>query len=117
MQRMQMKSLEQPDEIRTLPKTKLDIINIGDVTLMRATFEPGWKWSECIKPSAKTNSCEVPHINYVLSGRLKVMMDDGTVKEMKPGDFAVIPPGHDAEVVGNENCVMLDISGGRIYGK
>lgn len=117
MSTMQMKNLSRPDETRNLPKTKIEIVNFGGITIMRATFQPGWKWSECVKPTAGTNSCQVPHINYILSGRIVIKMDDGTEKELGPGDAADIPPGHDAWVTGNEPCVALDFTGGKIYGK
>jgi mannose-6-phosphate isomerase-like protein (cupin superfamily) len=115
---MDVKNLSQPDEIRNLPKTKVEVVNLeGNTTIMRVTFQPGWKWSECVKPTAGTKSCEVPHINFIISGHIKVVMDDGTEFEMGPGDAAEVPPGHDAWVVGSEPCVALDFSGGKIYGK
>lgn len=114
---MEVKNLSTPDEIRTPPKTKIEVVKVGDTTVMRATFEPGWKWSECIKPIVGTKSCEAPHLNYVLSGRMKIHMDDGTEKEMGPGDAAYIPPGHDAWVVGDEPCVAIDVIAGKIYAK
>ncbi len=114
---MEKKNLNTPDEVRTPPKTKIEVVKVGDSTIMRATFEPGWKWSECVKPIVGTKSCEAPHTNYVLSGRMKVVMDDGTEMEMGPGDAADIPPGHDAWVVGNEPCVAIDFAAGKIYAK
>jgi mannose-6-phosphate isomerase-like protein (cupin superfamily) len=114
---MFVKHLGSPDELRTPPKTKVEVVKVGSSTVMRATFEPGWKWSECVKPIAGTKSCQVPHINYVISGRMKVVMDDGTTAEMGPGDAAEIPPGHDAWVVGNEPCVAIDFAAGQIYAK
>jgi len=114
---MEVKSLNNPDEVRTPPKTKIEVVKVGDSTVMRATFEPGWKWSECIKPIAGTNSCQAPHINYVISGRMKVVMDDGTEMEMGAGDAADIPPGHDAWVIGNEPCVAIDFAAGKVYAK
>lgn len=114
---MEVKNLSKPDETRILPKTQVEVSNLSDATLMRATFQPGWKWSECVKPTVGTKSCEVPHINYVISGRMKILLDDGTEKEMGPGDFAEIPPGHDAWVVGEEPCVVIDFAGGKTYGK
>jgi quercetin dioxygenase-like cupin family protein len=114
---LEVKSLNKPDETRTPPKTKVEVVKVGDSTIMRATFEPGWKWSEHIKPIAGTESCQVPHVNYVISGRMKVVMDDGTEKEMGPGDAADIPPGHNAWVIGNEPCVAIDFSGGDVYAK
>jgi quercetin dioxygenase-like cupin family protein len=118
MSTIELKSLTQPDEIRTLPKTKIEVVDLGDsVNIMRATFQPGWKWSECIQPTVGTKSCQAAHINYVISGQMKIIMDDGTENEMGPGDVAEIPPGHDAWVLGNEPCVMLDFSAGKTYGK
>ena len=111
MNTMQKKSLTKPDEIRTFPKGKLEISIIEGTSFGKGTFEPGWKWSESIKPIAKTHSCQVAHNNYHISGRLHVKMDDGTEKEFGPGDVGVIPPGHDAWVVGNEPCVILDFNG------
>lgn len=118
MDTVSIKSLSQPDEIRNLPKTKIEVVDLGNSTiLMRATFQPGWKWSECVKPTVGTISCQAPHINYIISGRMKILMDNGTEKEMGPGDAAEIPPGHDAWVIGNEPCVAIDFSAGKVYGK
>jgi mannose-6-phosphate isomerase-like protein (cupin superfamily) len=117
MRSIELKNIEKPDETRNLPKTKIDVVNFEDVSIMRATFQPGWKWSECIKPTVGTNSCQVEHVIYVLSGRMHIAMDDGASKEIGPGDIVVISPGHDAWVVGNEPCVTLDIVAGIIYGK
>lgn len=114
---IELKNFQNADEIRTLPKTKIEVVNFGDTALMRATFQPGWKWSECIKPTVGTKSCETAHINYVIAGRMKIAMDDGTEKEMGPGDVAIIPSGHDAWVVGNEPCIVIDFGAGKTYGK
>ncbi len=80
------KSFATPDETRNIPKGKIEVVNLGDVQAMRATFEPGWKWSECVKPIAGTDSCQVAHLGYQISGRLIVKMDDGTEYEYGPGD-------------------------------
>ncbi len=117
MATFKLKNFSVADEVRELPKTKIEVITLGETTVMRATFAPGWKWSECVKPTVGTKSCEAPHINYIISGRLAVAMDDGVQKEMGPGDVAVIPPGHDAWTVGNEPCVAIDFSAGKMYGK
>jgi len=114
---MEKKSFDSPDETRQTPKTKVEVVTIGGATLMRATFEPGWKWSEHVKPTAGTDSCQVHHVSYGISGRLKVVMDDGTEMEFGPGDVADIPPGHDAWVVGDEPSVSIDASGGATYAK
>lgn len=117
MNALTVKNLDNPDEVRTLPKTQIEVVNLEDVSIMRVTFQPGWKWSECVKPTVNTPSCHVPHINYIISGRLTIRMDDGIEKEVGPGDAAAIPPGHDAWVVGQEPCVALDFSAGQVYGK
>jgi mannose-6-phosphate isomerase-like protein (cupin superfamily) len=114
---MEAKNFSKPDEVRNLPKTKIEVIKVGDSTIMKGTFEPGWKWSECVKPTAGTESCQAPHIMYVLSGRMKVVMDDGAEMEIGPGDAVDIPPGHDAWIVGNEPCVAIDFAAGKVYAK
>lgn len=114
---METKRFEQADEVRTPPKTKIEIVNISDQTMTKATFEPGWSWDECIKPVAGTDSCQVHHVSYVVQGNMKVKMNDGTEKDIKAGDVVDIPPGHQAWVTGNEACVMIDIAGPSNYGK
>lgn len=105
---MQKKSFDAPDKTMTPVKTKVDIIDIAGITLMRNTFEPGWKWSEHIKPVAGTDVCHVHHVLCAVSGRLKVVMQDGSAVELGPGDVADIPPGHDAWVVGDKPFVGID---------
>jgi len=107
-QTMQVKSFTRPDEVKTVPKTKVEVLTFGDISLMKMTFEPGWKWSEHVKPTARTASCEMPHLTYSISGRLHIRMDDGTECEVGPGDVLFLPPGHDGWVVGNEPYVGLD---------
>ena len=113
--RIQGKNLGSPDEVRSFDKGKMDVVTLDNVTVGLATFEPGWQWSECVKPIAGTDSCQVPHVGYVLSGRIKVVMDDGSEEEFGPDDAVVIPPGHDAWTVGDEPCVMLDFAGADEY--
>lgn len=115
--KMQKKSMSSPDETRNFPKGKLDLVNFEGVTFGHATFEPGWKWSESVKPIAKTDSCQAPHTNYHLSGKLHVKMDDGTEEDFGPGDIGVVPPGHDAWVIGDEPVVAIDITGMVNYAK
>ena len=117
MAKMQKKSLSQADETRTFDKGKLELVTVGEVTFGRATLEPGWKWSTCVKPLVKTKSCEAPHLQYHVSGRIHVVMDDGTEAEFGPGDVSMLPPGHDAWVVGDEPAVIVDISGMAEYAK
>lgn len=115
--KMQKKSMNQPDETRNFPNGKLELVKVEGVTFGLATFEPGWKWSESVKPIVKTDSCQAPHTNYHLSGRLHIKMDDGTENEFGPGDIGVVPPGHDAWVVGGEPAVIVDITGMIDYAK
>ena len=111
IEKMEKKSLSSPDEVRTFPKGKLELATVGGVTFGRAVFQPGWRWSESIKPIAKTESCQMAHTQYIISGRLGCRMDDGTEMVFGPGDVGVIPPGHDGWVVGNEPVVAIDITG------
>ena len=108
---MQTRSLSTPEEIKTLPKTTVEVITFGEVSLMKLTFQPGWHWSERVKPTAWTERCEVPHFHYCLSGRLHVRMDVGTESEIGPGDAQLFPSWHDAWAVGEEPSVGLDVQG------
>ena len=110
-----LKSFNKPDEVREFPLGKVELININGATIGRATFQPGWKWSESVQPLVKTNSCEAPHFQYHISGVLKVKMDDGTILECKPGGISLLPMGHDAWVVGNEPAVVVDFQGMLAY--
>jgi quercetin dioxygenase-like cupin family protein len=110
---MQVKSFNSPDETKTPPKTKVEEVKLPTGVIMRDTFEPGWKWSEHIKPVIGTDSCQVHHVAYVESGRLTIVSDDGTKIDMGPGDVADIPPGHDAWVVGDEPVVFIDFGGSK----
>ena len=111
MVKMQGKNLSQPDELRAFDKGKLELITLGGVVFGRATLQPGWKWSTSLKALMKTKSCEAPHLQYHVSGRIAVLMDDGSQAEFGPGEISLIPPGHDAWVVGNETVVVIDITG------
>jgi quercetin dioxygenase-like cupin family protein len=112
------KNFSTPDETRPIKKGRVEILHLApEVPVMRVTFEPGWKWSECVKPVAKTDSCQVPHLQYVVSGRIVIKMDDGSETEYGPGDLGYVPPGHDAWVVGNEPFVAIDYQGGSLYAK
>jgi mannose-6-phosphate isomerase-like protein (cupin superfamily) len=111
------KSFARPEETRSFDKGRMEVITLGGVTFGRATFEPGWKWSTCMKPIAKTESCQAAHLAYQVSGRMHIVMDDGTARDIGPGEVCSIPPGHDAWVVGNEPVVILDITGADQYAK
>jgi hypothetical protein len=117
MAKMQKKSFAQPDEKRTFPLGLLELVSLGGVTFGRGVFQPGWRWSTSVKPLVKTASCEAPHLQYHVSGRLHVVMDDGSEMEFGPGEVSLLPPGHDAWVVGDEPVVVLDISGMEQYAK
>ena len=115
---MEKKSMNSPDEIRTFEKGKLELTTFKNgTTIGRITLEPGWSWDKCVKPIVKTNSCEAPHTQYMISGRIKVVMDDGSEEEFGPGDTLVVPPGHNAWVVGNESVVGIDFTGLKDYAK
>lgn len=113
----EVKKFTRADEVRQFPKGRLELIKIGGAVVGRATLLPGWKWSTCIQPIVKTKSCEAPHFQYHVSGRIKVLMDDGTVLECKPGDVSLVPPGHDAWVVGKEPAVVVDFQDMLDYAK
>ena len=113
---MQKKALSTPDEKRSFDKGQLELLNLAAVTFGRATFQPGWKWSACVKPIAKTESCQASHLAYHISGRLRVRVDDRSEEEFGRGDVGV-PPGHDAWVVGNEAAVVIDITEMEEYSK
>ncbi len=111
MKAIESKSFDKPDEVRTFDKGKLELIHIDGRTVGRATFQPGWKWSESIRPLINTKSCEAPHFQYHLSGTLRIKTDDGTVKDCKAGDVSMLGSGHDAEVIGDEPVVIVDFQG------
>jgi uncharacterized protein DUF861 len=118
MAKMQKKNLDtSPDKVLRFENGKIELANLGDVTIGRAVLEPGWSWEKCVKPLVKTDSCLAPHIQYIVSGRIKAVMDDGAEEEFGPGDAAVIPPGHNAWVVGNEPVVGIDFTGLKEYAK
>jgi len=113
------KSLDDPEEIRPFQDEtgQLELVNLDSGPVGRATFQPGWRWSEHVGPIAKTDSCQAAHIGYFVSGRMKVVMEDGEEMEYGPGDFAVMAPGHDAWIVGDEPCVVIDWQGFADYAK
>jgi hypothetical protein len=106
-----------PDEIREFPKGRLELVRIGGSTVGHATFEPGWRWSTCVQPIAKTESCQVPHFQYHLSGVMRVRMEDGTEFDCRAGDVSLLPAGHDAWVVGDEPVSVVDFQGMIDYAK
>ncbi|WP_323847173.1 cupin domain-containing protein [Microbulbifer magnicolonia] len=117
MDNAELKSFAEADEVREFPKGRVELVKIGGGIVGRATFEPGWRWSESVQPIAGTDSCEAPHFQYHVSGVLKVLMDDGTELECKPGDVSLLPSGHDAWVVGDEPVVVVDFQGMADYAR
>ena len=111
------KSFNSPDETRRFNNGIVEIVKLGEGTVGRTIFQPGWRWSTDVKPIAKTELCEAPHVLYCVSGRMHVVMGDGTEFEVGPGDVGSIPPGHDAWVVGDQPCVGVDWSGMENYAK
>jgi quercetin dioxygenase-like cupin family protein len=119
MAKMVKKSLDAAEEVRPFKDGmgQVDLVDVASGGVGRATFQPGWQWSKHVKPIAKTDSCQSAHLGYYISGRMKVVMDDGEEEEFGPGDYAVIPPGHDAWIVGDEPCVVIDWQGFADYAK
>lgn len=117
MSGLQSKRFESPDEVREFKDGKgaVRVVNLDTGAVGLGTFEPGWQWSKHVKPIAGTDSCQVQHIGYVMKGRMKVVMDDGSEQEYGPGDAFNMPPGHDAWIVGEEACEILDFGGLKGY--
>jgi len=104
------RNLDTPDSKRSFAHGDMQLVTLAGTTIVRATFGPGWRWSTDVKPEAGTDSCQVAHNSYVISGRFAVRMDDGAQAEFGPGDAAVVSPGHEAWVVGDEACILIDIA-------
>ena len=111
MKGIEVKGFDVPDETRTFDKGRLEVVNVNGRIVGRATFEPGWKWSESLKPVVKTKSCEAPHFQYHLSGVLHIKADDGTERDVKAGEVSMLGAGHDAWVIGSEPVVVVDFQG------
>ncbi len=113
----EQKSFNAPDETRGFEKGKVEVVKISGVPVGRATFQPGWKWSTCVKPIAKTKSCQSAHFGYQISGTMTTVMDDGTKIVSKAGDVLNLPAGHGAWVDGNEAVVVVDFHGMADYAR
>jgi hypothetical protein len=112
MAALEGKTFDSPDEVRPFQANgQVELVNLASGPVGRGTFEPGWKWSNDVKPIAGTDSCQVGHVGYIISGRMNVRMDDGSEHEYGPGEAFNMPPGHDAWTVGDEACVVLDFGG------
>jgi len=114
---LRRKRFDRPDEVRQVEKARIELVELGELAVGRALFEPGWRWSEHVKPIVGTESCQVHHLGYVVSGHLHVEMIDGAVLEVTGGDAFEIPPGHDAWVVGDEPWISIDWAGRRLFAR
>src|SRR5712691_650065 len=106
---IEKRNFESPDEVRPAGTGEGRIVSLGGLAWGKGTLPPGWRWSKDVKPITKTDSCQAPHLLYVISGRMHVVLNDGSEDEFGPGDLGLIPPGHDAWVVGNQPLVNIDI--------
>jgi len=106
-----------PDEVRSPERTTVELVKLGGGEIGRFTFAPGWRWSECIKPVVGTESCQVEHVGYVVSGRLHVEHDDGTAGDIVPGVVYRIAAGHDAWVLDDDPVVVIEFQGAATYAK
>lgn len=115
--KLNSKSHSSPDEVRSPSKTRVEVCQHDGFTIGRFNFEPGWRWSECIKPVVKTESCQVSHVGYAVSGSLRVKMQDGKEQAIAAGDSYTIPPGHDAWVEGSEPFVGIEVMSADVFAK
>jgi mannose-6-phosphate isomerase-like protein (cupin superfamily) len=115
--KLEAKSHDAPDESRTPDKTRLDVVRLDGFTIGRMTLAPGWRWSECIKPVVGTDSCQVSHVGYVVSGQATIRLDNGSEVALKAGQSYTIPPGHDAWVEGDEPFVAIEVMSAEQFGK
>jgi hypothetical protein len=116
-QQTEHRSFTQPDETREFPRGRAEILKVGGAEVGRLVFQPGWRWSNDVKPIAGTDSCQAPHMQFHVSGRLAIRMDDGTEFVAGPGDVTSLPSGHDAWVVGDETVVTVDWYGASNYAR
>ena len=115
--KLEAKSHDAPDETRTPPKTKVEVVRLTGFTIGRFNFEPGWRWSECVQPVAGTASCQAAHVGYAVAGRIGVRLDDGSEQSISAGQSYTIPPGHDAWVEGDETFVGIEVMSAEQYAK
>ena len=115
--KLQTKSHDEPDEVRAPDKTRVEVVRLEGFTIGRFTLQPGWRWSQCVKPVVKTDTCQVAHVGYAVSGRIVVKMNDGSQTAILPGMSYTIPPGHDAWVEGHEPFVAIEVMSAEIYAK
>ena len=116
-QQTEHRSYATPDDVREFPNGRVEIVTVGGAEIGRLILQPGWRWSNDVKPIAGTDLCEAPHLQYHVSGRLHVVMGDGTEFDAGPGDVTSLPQGHDAWVVGDEPAVVVDWYGASNYAR
>ncbi|MGH2357613.1 MAG: hypothetical protein ACRDGJ_06320 [Candidatus Limnocylindria bacterium] len=114
---LRRKRFDRPDEVRPFERGRIEVVELGELVIGRAIFEPGWRWSTHVRPIAETDSCQYHHVGHVISGHLHIEMDDGASIELVEGDAFEVPPGHDAWVVGDEPWVSVDYAGRRTFAK
>ena len=113
---LQVKSHNKPDELRSPEKTLLELNHLDEFSVGRMTMQPGWTWADNIKPAVNTDSCQLLHVGYCVSGTLETMLDDGATATITAGDSYLIPPGHNAWVVGDEPYVAIEMHSAASYG-
>jgi hypothetical protein len=118
MNQVEVKSFDKPDETRMFEgKGMADVVTLAGRPVARGHFEPGWKWSNNVKPIAQTDLCEVSHFGYIEQGRMRIHMRDGSEQDLAPGEVVALLPGHDAEVIGDETCIFIDFGEVATYAK
>ena len=117
MESIDVRGFSQPDEIRFFEKGRVELVSVGGVMVGKATFEPGWRWSTHVRPIVNTESCEAPHFQYHVSGTLRVVTDDGEMRDLRAGDVSALGAGHDAWVIGDVPVVVIDFQGMMDYAK
>lgn len=115
--KFQVKSHASPDEVRAPSRTRVEVVQLEGFTIGRFNFEPGWRWSECVKPVVKTDQCQVSHVGYAVAGKIRVRMKDGTERTISAGESYTIPPGHDAWVEGDQPFVAIEVMSADVYAK
>lgn len=117
MASLRHRALDNPDEVRPYPGGHTDIFELDDFVIGRMVMEPGWRWSHDVQPIVETDRCMYHHLGFVVSGRLHVVLEDGTEDEVGAQEMFEIPPGHDAWVIGDEPWVAIDFRGARSYAR
>src|SRR5262245_33122621 len=115
--KFQVRSHSSPDEVRTPHRTRLEVVRLEGFTIGRFTLEPGWRWSECVKPVVKTDQCQASHVGYAVSGQITIRIKDGTEQTIVAGESYTIPPGHDAWVEGPQPFVAIEVMSADVYAK